>query len=87
LTLAERCVKGITANRERLNEHMDRSVGIVTALNPFIGYENASAVAKEAYATGKSVTEIVLAKGLLTQEELNDILKPEVLTKPRWIKK
>ena len=87
LTLADRCVKGITANRERLNELMNRSVGIVTALNPFIGYENASAVAKEAYTTGRSVTEIVLAKGLLTKDELNDILKPEVLTKPRWIKK
>ncbi|HMX20880.1 MAG TPA: aspartate ammonia-lyase, partial [Anaerolineales bacterium] len=87
ITLAERCVKGITANEERLNEHMTRSVGIVTALNPFIGYENASSVAKEAYTSNKSVTEIVLERGLLTKAELDEILKPEVLTKPRWIKK
>jgi len=87
LTLAERCVKGITANRDRLDELMKRSVGIVTALNPFIGYENASSVAKEAYNTNKSVTDIVLERGLLTKAELDEILKPEVLTKPRWIKK
>lgn len=87
ITLAERCVKGITANHARLDEHMTRSVGIVTALNPIIGYENANSVAKEAYATNKSVTEIVLERGLLTKAELDEILKPEVLTKPRWIKK
>jgi aspartate ammonia-lyase len=83
LTLAERCVRGITANRDHLAELVERSIGIVTALNPFIGYENASAVAKEAHATGKGVAEIVLAKGLLTREELDEILKPESLTQPR----
>jgi aspartate ammonia-lyase len=83
LTLAERCVKGITANRERLHDIVAHSIGIVTALNPYIGYENASAVAKEAYASGQSVAEIVLAKGLLTQAQLDDILRPEVLTQPR----
>lgn len=87
LTLAERGVKGITANREHLADLVNRSIGIVTALNPFIGYENASAVAKEAHATGKGVAEIVLAKGLLTKEQLDDILRPEVLTQPRWFKK
>jgi aspartate ammonia-lyase len=83
LTLAERCVRGITANRERLADIVSHSIGIVTALNPYIGYENASAVAKEAYATGKGVAEIVLAKGLLTKEQLDDILRPENLTQPR----
>ena len=87
LTLAERCVKGISANRERLSDLVNHSIGIVTALNPFIGYENASAVAKEAQATGKGVAEIVLAKGLLTKAQLDDILRPEVLTQPRWFKK
>ena len=86
-TLSERCVKGITANQDRLAEHMSRSIGIVTALNPIIGYENATSVAKEALATGHSVTEIVLARGLLTREQLDDILRPEVLTQPRWYKK
>src|SRR5690349_1887884 len=65
ITLAERCVKGITANRDHLTEMLNHSIGIVTALNPHIGYENASAVAKEAYESGKGVAEIVLAKGLL----------------------
>lgn len=87
LTLSERCVKGITANREHLADLVNRSIGIVTALNPIIGYENATAVAKEAHATGKGVAEIVLAKGLLTKEQLDDILRPEVLTQPRWFKK
>jgi aspartate ammonia-lyase len=86
-TLAEKCIKGITANKEHLAEMLNNSIGIVTALNPIIGYENASAVAKEAYETGKSIVDIVLAKGLLTKEQLDDILKPENLTQPRWIKK
>ncbi len=85
LTLAERCVRGITANRERLEDIVSHSIGIVTALNPYIGYENASAVAKEAYASGKGVAEIVLAKGLLTKAQLDDILRPEVLTQPRRV--
>lgn len=87
LTLTEKCVRGITANKEHLSEMLNKSIGIVTALNPIIGYENASAVAKEAYETGKGVAEIVLAKGLLTKEQLDDILKPETLTQPRWFKK
>jgi aspartate ammonia-lyase len=86
LTLAERCVRGITANRERLKDIVENSIGIVTALNPYIGYENATAVAKEAHTTGKSVAEIVLSKGLLTRAELDDILRPEVLTQPRDIR-
>lgn len=87
LTLSERCIKGITANREHLADLVNHSIGIVTALNPYIGYENASVVAKEAQTTGKDVAEIVLAKGLLTKEQLDDILRPEVLTQPRWFKK
>jgi aspartate ammonia-lyase len=86
LTLGERCVRGITANRERLNEIMDHAIGIVTALNPYIGYENASAVAQEAYATGKGVAEVVLARGLLTKAQLDEILRPEGLTHPRSMK-
>lgn len=83
LTLAERCVRGITANRERLREIVEHSIGIVTALNPYIGYENATAVAREAHETGKSVREVVLARGLLTAERLDEILRPELLTQPR----
>jgi len=87
VTLAERCVKGITANRERLTDLLNHSIGIVTALNPLIGYENATAVAKEAHATGRGVAEIVLERGLLTKEQLDEALRPEVLTQPRLIKR
>jgi aspartate ammonia-lyase len=83
LTLAERCVRGITANREQLEEHMDRSIGIVTALNPYIGYENATGVAQEALRTGRSVADLVLEKRLLSREQLREILRPESLTSPQ----
>ncbi len=82
LTLAERCVRGITANYERLEEHMNRSIGVVTALNPYIGYANATEVAQEALRTGRSVTDLVLEKKLLTKEQLDQILRPEALTRP-----
>jgi len=82
LTLAERCVKGITANEEHLRATVENSIGIVTALNPYIGYANATAVAREAHASGGSVYEIVLRKGLLSKQQLDEILRPEVLTRP-----
>jgi len=85
LTLAERCVRGITANRERLRTLVDNSIGVVTALNPYIGYANATQIAQEALATGRSVTDLVLAQGLLSRERLAEILQPDVLTKPRPI--
>ncbi|MGQ0524575.1 MAG: aspartate ammonia-lyase [Betaproteobacteria bacterium] len=83
-TLRERCVKGITANRERLKQLVERSIGIVTALNPYIGYANATQVAQEALASGRSVYEIVLEKQLLSRERLNEILRPEALTRPSF---
>ena len=83
LTLAERCVSGITANRERLRAIVDNSIGIVTALNPYIGYANATQVAQEALATGRSVSDLVLEKKLLSRERLDEILRPDVLTRPR----
>jgi aspartate ammonia-lyase len=83
LTLAERCVKGITANREQLRRGVERSIGIVTALNPYIGYANATEVAQEALLTDQSVYDLVLAKKLLTRDQLDQILQPEVLTQPR----
>jgi len=82
LALAERCVSGITANRERLQEHMERSIGIITALNPYIGYANATEVAQEALQTGHSVAELILDKKLMTKEQLAEVLRPESLTKP-----
>jgi len=80
LTLAERCVKGITANKDHLRALVENSIGIVTALNPYIGYANATAVAQEAHFSGGSVVEIVLRRKLMTKEALDEIMRPEVLT-------
>ena len=85
LTLAERCVKGITANREHLRAMVENSIGVVTALNPYIGYANATDVAQEALLSGKSVYALVLEKKLLSKERLDEILQPDVLTRPRPI--
>ena len=62
---------------------VEHSIGIVTALNPHIGYTNATAVAQEALASGKSVYALVLEKKLLSKEQLDEILRPENLTQPR----
>ena len=82
LILAERCVKGITANAEKLRQSVTSSIGLVTALNPYIGYENATALAQEALQTGASVYDLVIAKKLLDKEQLDAILDPAVLTAP-----
>jgi aspartate ammonia-lyase len=79
LTLAERCVDGITANTEVLRATVENSIGLVTALNPYIGYTAATAIAKEALATGRGVAELVLEKGLLPAQRLADLLRPEVV--------
>lgn len=85
ITLADKCVSGITANRERCRELVENSIGLVTALNPYIGYEKSAEIAKEAMKTGGSVYAIVLEKGYLSKDELEDILKPENMIKPRYI--
>jgi aspartate ammonia-lyase len=82
-TLTHRCIKGITANRERCRQLVEHSIGLVTALNPYIGYENSTRIAKKALETKRSVAELVLEEGLLTREQLEDILKPERMTSPR----
>jgi len=87
ITLSDRCIKGITANRDVCRKYVENSIGIVTALNPYIGYENSSAIAKEALQTGKSVYDLVLEKGLLTKEEIERILSPEAMVHPRRHKK
>ena len=76
-TLRTRCIDGITVNREHCYDMVKNSIGIVTALNPYIGYKNSTKIAKEALATGGSVYDIVLEKGLLTKERLDEILDPE----------
>lgn len=69
-------------NKEQCAAWLDRSVGIVTALLPHIGYENCSMLAKEAYATGRPIREIILEKGLLTKEAMDHILSPAEMTQP-----
>ncbi|WP_349629532.1 aspartate ammonia-lyase [Bradyrhizobium manausense] len=83
LTLERSCVAGITANRERLRADVENSIGLVTALNPYIGYAAATAVAVEAHASGRGVAELVRERGLLTEATLAAILKPEMLTQPQ----
>ncbi len=81
--LADYCVDGITANSELLRAAVENSIGIVTALNPYIGYANATAVAAEAFRSGRGVAEIVLERKLLAAEVLGQVLRPEVLTRPQ----
>ncbi len=83
VTLAYTCVDGITANKERCLNLVLNSIGLVTALNPYLGYENSTIVAKEALETGGSVYDIVLAKGLLAKEQLDEIIKPENMIQPK----
>jgi aspartate ammonia-lyase len=81
-TFTDHCVKGITANKERMKAYVEKSVGIITAVNPHLGYEAVSRIAREAYLTGKSVRELCLKYDVLTEEELNTILDPYEMTKP-----
>ncbi len=76
-TLAEKCVKGITANEDVCMENILNSVTLVTCLNPILGYEKSSALAKEALATNKRVYDIILEQELFTKEELDELLHPK----------
>jgi len=85
IILHTRCIAGIEANRERCLEYVHNSIGLVTALNPVLGYERSASIAKEALKTGGSVYDLVLQKGWLTKETLDDLLKPENMTHPRQL--
>ena len=86
-TLTEECVLGITVNKERCLEMVKNSIGIVTALNPYIGYKTSTKVAKEALETNRSVYDIVLEQGLMTQEKLDEALDPsKMLASHKFIK-
>ncbi|MFI5776211.1 aspartate ammonia-lyase [Nocardia sp. NPDC051570] len=75
-TLATRCVDGITANRERLEQAVRRAPGIVTALSPYIGYAASARLAKQALATGESVGDLAVSEGLLTRAAVEELLSP-----------
>ncbi len=81
-TLREKCVEGITVNAEHNAETVRNSIGIVTALNPYIGYKNSTKIAKEALETGGSVYDLVLKHGILSQEKLDAILDPKHMLDP-----
>ena len=83
-TLTDRCINGITANRERARRLLDESTALVTALTPILGYARSTEIAREALASGAKVLDLLLAKKLLTPEQLEQVLQPERLTKPHF---
>ncbi|HQP34656.1 MAG TPA: aspartate ammonia-lyase [Polyangiaceae bacterium] len=83
LTLTSRCIVGITANAQRCRDMVEHSIGIVTAVVPALGYDKTSEVARIALDTGRPVRDIILEKGYLSEAELDSILSPEAMTRPR----
>ncbi|MCY8868747.1 aspartate ammonia-lyase [Bacillus inaquosorum] len=76
------CLKGIEANEKRLKQYVEKSAGVITAVNPHLGYEAAARIAREAIMTGQSVRDLCLQHDVLTEEELDIILNPYEMTKP-----
>ncbi|MBI4208336.1 MAG: aspartate ammonia-lyase [Deltaproteobacteria bacterium] len=83
--LRARCVEGIQADKERCRWYAEQTLGLATALNPFIGYLKAAEVAKESHQSGRTVREVILEKKVLTEKELEERLSPENLTEPHDI--
>ena len=84
-TLTRRCVNGIEADRERCLGLVENSIGLVTALGPHLGYETCSRIARRALDERRTVAEIVLEEGLLTEARLSELLRLETLTRPSRI--
>ncbi|KMK52443.1 aspartate ammonia-lyase [[Actinobacillus] muris] len=84
VNLRDKCIDGITANKDVCESYVFNSIGIVTYLNPFIGHHNGDIVGKICATTGKGVKEVVLERGLLTEEQLDDILSVENLMNPKY---
>jgi fumarate hydratase class II len=80
-SLSQNCLLGITADRQRCLAYAEGSLALVTALNPYIGYLNAAAVAKESLETGKSLRQIVLERGLISESELATVLNLEQMSR------
>nr|WP_238525760.1 hypothetical protein [Parvularcula bermudensis] len=83
VSFTEKCVVGITANEEKIKELMERSLMLVTALAPTIGYDNATKIAKEAHKNGTTLREEAVNLGFVTEEDYNDIVRPEKMISPR----
>ena len=86
-TLREKCIVGITANEDVCRNMVYNSIGLVTALNPYLGYETSTELAQEAMRTGKGIYDLVLERQLMDKAELDNILKPENMVKPRKMPK
>lgn len=80
--LSEKCIDGITANAERCRHYAESSLGLATALNAFIGYERAAEVAKEAMKSGKTITQVIREKKILSEEQIRKIMDPVRMTEP-----
>jgi aspartate ammonia-lyase len=85
VTLTARCISGIEANRDICRGYVEKSIGLVTAMVPIIGYEQSAAIAKEALKTGGSVYDLLLERKLVSKEQLDAVLRPENMTDPREI--
>ncbi|WGD77845.1 aspartate ammonia-lyase [Bacillus subtilis] len=81
-SFTDNCLKGIEANEKRLKQYVEKSAGVITAVNPHLGYEAAARIAREAIMTGQSVRGLCLQHDVLTEEELDIILNPYEMTKP-----
>ena len=86
-TLRDNCIIGITANKDRCNDLVENAIGMITAINPYVGYDAAAEIANEALISGKSIRELILRDKLLTEEELNEILDPYLMITPGIIGK
>jgi aspartate ammonia-lyase len=75
-----KCVDGITANEDVMTKYINQSVGIVTALNPVLGYEKTTELAKEALETGKGILELIRENKLLTEDQIKELLNPKKMT-------
>jgi len=84
-TFNDRCIKGIKANKEYCSRWLEGSMGIATALNPYIGYSQAAKIVQEALGSKKTVRQVVMEKGILTKSQLDDVLSPQSMTESRII--
>lgn len=82
-TFRIRCVDGITANAEHCNDLLINSIGLITALNPYLGYEVSTQLAAEALSNNRKITDLILERKLMDEEKLMEILRPENMIKPR----
>jgi fumarate hydratase class II len=82
-SFTDNCVVGIEANEKNINKHLTESLMLVTALNPHIGYDNAAKIAKKAHAEGKTLKEVAVELGLLTEEKFDEVVRPEQMIGPK----